>query len=135
MPIFRFHFGEGVPLPQSYDNLRQALKAVVEQYPEAMTELLEGEYNLTPEWWTKHWYSHHLLVITPEQAIYTATPRRRDKPLPHMTEDGRIVPYNPRTGVQIIAIPGDQDIVAVGGPLNDQVTMGVYEIIIHIPEG
>lgn len=137
MPIFRLHLEEGAPLKLK-GNPRETLKSIVARHSVALTALNVPEeeifeIDLTPRWWKNHLYTHHLLLLDSEHAVYVSIPREEEVGLRQVEAGSQLSDL--KKGAFVVNIPGDQDLVVVCGPLKDRETIGVYEIIIYVPKG
>lgn len=127
MTIERLHFEDGHPLNLSGSPEGQIARILVENFSKIQI-LPEGDYDLTPKWWTKHLMNHNLTVLENGGGIYRATPRDGDVGTRDLSRGGQ---YKP--GGNIIHLPQDKIIIIVAGPLKDRKTIGVYEIVRYIP--
>ena len=129
MTIERLHFEDGYPINPKIPIEEQLAKAFMTH--RAKIEVLpEGDYDLTPKWWTKHLMNHKLTVLENGNGIYRATPRDSDVGIRELSQQG-VGPHKP--GGNVIHLPQDRDMAIVAGPLKDLKTIGAYEIIIYAP--
>lgn len=90
----------------------------------------EGEYDLTPKCWTKHFYRHNLVVFADGTGIYRAIPREKDAGTRALSKDS-IGEYKP--GGTLVYISQNQEIAVISGSLKYRKTLGIYEIIFYSP--
>lgn len=124
MTIERLSFPEGVKIES---DVHAQLLRLVREHADEVAQLAEGDYDLTPTWWTKHLHNHHLTVMADGTGIYRAIPRESDVG----TGDPRTGSF--QRGGRLIRIPQDQAIAMIGGPLKDLRNLGIYEIVFHLP--
>lgn len=72
MTIERLSYPDGIKLESDPDE--QALRLIVGHAGE-VAHLSEGDYDLTPTWWTKHLYNHRLTVLADGTGLYRLIPR------------------------------------------------------------
>lgn len=125
MTIERIHFDGGYPLDLKKGIHPQIIAAALSHKDES-EKLPEGDYRLTPEWWTRHAYEHTLTVLDTGRGIYRAIPTVEGVVWDNRGKERR------RNG-QTISLPRDQVIVAVNGPRPDRETFGIYEVIVYTP--
>lgn len=129
MTIERLHFEDGYPLNPRIPIVEQVVRAFTEH--RAKIEVLpEGDYDLTPKWWTKHLMNHKLTVLGNGNGVYRAIPRDSDVGVGEVMQQG-IGPHKP--GGNVTHLPQDREIAIVAGPLKDKTTIGAYEVIIYTP--
>jgi hypothetical protein len=129
MTIERLHSEDGYPLDLGKSPMEQIAKILVDHRAQVQA-LPEGEYNLTPKWWTKHLMEHKLKVLENGSGIYHSVPRESGVGTIDFSQRG---PNQYKPGGNVSYLPQDNEIAVVGGPLKDRKTMGVYEIIVYTP--
>jgi hypothetical protein len=130
MTIERFHSEEGFSLDPNRSPEDQIMQTVAANITSLQT-LPEGDYNLTPAWWTKHLMIHNLTVLENGNGIYKMLPRDND--VGTIEIDPRKIMNQHKPGGRIVHLPQDQEMIVIGGPLKDRKTLGVYEVIFHVP--
>ena len=124
MTIERISFPDGIKFE---NNPHQQLLRLIHEHEELVVPLAEGDFDLTPSWWTKHLHTHRLTVLADGTGLYRPVPRDRDVGL----GDWKTKEF--KKGGTVIRIPGDQGLVMVGGPLKSLKDLGLYEIIFYVP--
>lgn len=124
MTIERISFPDGIKLES--DPHEQTLR-IIREHEELVNPLPEGDYDLTPSWWTKHLHTHKLTVLSDGTGIYRPIPRDSDVGL------GDLVMKEFKKGGAVIRIPGDQMMIMVGGSTKDLKDLGLYEVILYAP--
>lgn len=122
MTIERLHFEDGYPLNLTRPTEKQ-IGGALTSYSAKIEVLPEGDYDLTPKWWTKHLMDHKLTVLANGNGLYRAIPRDSDVGTRELSRQG-VSPHKP--GGNITHLPQDRDIVVVAGPLKESKTIGVY---------
>lgn len=131
MTIERLHFEDGHPLNLSRDvSVEAQVARILVDNHDKIQALPEGDYDLTPKWWTKHLMNHNLTVLENGNGIYRATPRDSDVGTRELSQQG-VSRHKP--GGNIAHLPQENGMAIVAGPLKDRITMGIYEIILYTP--
>jgi hypothetical protein len=130
MTIERLHFEEGF----SFDSNRSAQEQIAEIATANIFNiqiLPEGDYNLTPKWWTNNLMRHNLTVLEDGNGVYQMLPRDNDVGTVEIGRQKILGQYKP--GGRTVHLPQDEEMIVVGGPLKDKKTLGVYEVIFYVP--
>jgi len=129
MTIERLHSEDGYPVDSSKPLLGQ-IKRILISNQTKIEALPEGDYNLTPKWWTKHLMNHELTVLENGNGIYRMIPRNNRVGTADLDKQGL---NKFEAGGKTIQLPQDDEVAVVGGPLKDGKTLGAYEIMFYIP--
>src|SRR5438105_3418875 len=130
MTIENISFKEGIPFEGSVDD---QLPRLLKENRGRRRVLAEGEYDLTPEVWTRHnsnVSTYNLIVRADGTGQYRMIPKYKD------VETRTLVGGNlsaPRAGGRIMEIPQDAPMTAIVGPKRGDPTFRIYELVMYTP--
>lgn len=91
--------------------------------------LAPGEYDLTPQIWTRNSYTHHVTVLNDGTANYKMLPKHHDSEL-FECSDREIIR---KVGGKIIRIFDGQPVTFVSGGHPTKPGLNIFELILHAP--
>ncbi len=132
MAIERFSSAEGVEIDPAAtaSELGRIVILGMNQGKVVMETMRPGEFDITPEVWTKNLYRHTLMVHEDGTGVYRA--------FPVDDEVGSVEPSSPEKGFikggRVINLPLDSDSFVVAGPKAGVARIHLFELVFYHPE-